>query len=269
MTTRRLDLRLAARRDDARAPGRDGRPPRLPAGALRRRAASTPAARARRRNCCGRWRSPASPPATSCCCRSRSGPATPRAWGRRRATFLHWVSALIALPAIAYAGRPFFRSALGALRARRTNMDVPISLGVLLASAMSLHETDRRRHARLFRRGDHPAVLPAGRPLSRPARRAAAPARRPSTCWRCRPPRSPCSTPTAAAASCRRRGCGRAMRVLVAAGERIGVDGRVAAGRERHRHQPDRRREHAQAGGARHRRLRRHAQPDRRRWSSR
>ncbi|SMF40419.1 Cu2+-exporting ATPase [Tistlia consotensis] len=54
---------------------------------------------------------------------------------------LHWFSALIALPAIAYAGRPFFRSALAALKARSANMDVPISLGVLLAAGMSLHET--------------------------------------------------------------------------------------------------------------------------------
>jgi Cu2+-exporting ATPase len=54
---------------------------------------------------------------------------------------MHWVSALIALPAILFAGRPFFASALTALRARRTNMDVPISIGVLLASGMSLVET--------------------------------------------------------------------------------------------------------------------------------
>ena len=54
---------------------------------------------------------------------------------------LHWVSALIAMPAIAYAGRPFFASALAALRQRRTNMDVPISLGVLLVTGMSLVET--------------------------------------------------------------------------------------------------------------------------------
>ncbi len=53
----------------------------------------------------------------------------------------HWVSALIALPAVAYAGRPFFRSAWAAVRARAVNMDVPISLGLVLASAMSLVET--------------------------------------------------------------------------------------------------------------------------------
>jgi Cu2+-exporting ATPase len=53
----------------------------------------------------------------------------------------HWISALIALPAVVYAGRPFFRSAAGALRSGSLNMDVPISLAVILASAMSLYET--------------------------------------------------------------------------------------------------------------------------------
>ncbi len=55
----------------------------------------------------------------------------------------HWVSALIALPTVAYAGQPFFRSALDALKAGRVNMDVPISLGVILATLMSLYQTAR------------------------------------------------------------------------------------------------------------------------------
>ena len=58
-------------------------------------------------------------------------------------TMLHWVSALIVLPAIAYSGQPFFRSAIAALKVRSTNMDVPISLAVILACAMSLFETVR------------------------------------------------------------------------------------------------------------------------------
>ncbi len=55
--------------------------------------------------------------------------------------FFHWLSALITLPAAAYAGQPFFRSALAALRTRGVNMDVPISIGVVLALGMSVVET--------------------------------------------------------------------------------------------------------------------------------
>ncbi len=55
--------------------------------------------------------------------------------------FFHWMSALIAIPAAAYAGQPFFRSAYRALRTRNVNMDVPITVGVLLALGMSLVET--------------------------------------------------------------------------------------------------------------------------------
>ncbi len=55
--------------------------------------------------------------------------------------FFHWLSAFIALPAVAYAGQPFFRSAIGALKTGRTNMDVPISIGIMLALIMSVVET--------------------------------------------------------------------------------------------------------------------------------
>ncbi len=54
-----------------------------------------------------------------------------------------WICAAIALPTIAFSAQPFFRNALGALSARRLNMDVPISPAILLAAAMSLHETAR------------------------------------------------------------------------------------------------------------------------------
>ena len=53
----------------------------------------------------------------------------------------HWMSALIAFPALLYAGRPFFRSAFASLARGQTNMDVPISIGVTLAFALSLFET--------------------------------------------------------------------------------------------------------------------------------
>lgn len=55
--------------------------------------------------------------------------------------FFHWLSALLVMPAAAYAGQPFYRSAIAGLRARKLNMDVPISLGIVLAIGMSLYET--------------------------------------------------------------------------------------------------------------------------------
>src|SRR5436190_23012048 len=64
--------------------------------------------------------------------------------GAETRDLFHWLSAFIALPALAYSGQIFFRSAWHALRHRRTNMDVPISLGVLLAFGMSLYETAQR-----------------------------------------------------------------------------------------------------------------------------
>ncbi len=64
---------------------------------------------------------------------SDMGPAT--------RSFMHWLSALIAIPAILYCIRPFARSAVGALSRGRSNMDVPITIGVTIATGMSLFET--------------------------------------------------------------------------------------------------------------------------------
>lgn len=71
------------------------------------------------------------------------------AGGVTRDTF-HWLSAMIALPVVAYSGRPFFASALAALRRGRTNMDVPISIGVLLATLLSLYETSQSQEHAYF-----------------------------------------------------------------------------------------------------------------------
>lgn len=56
-------------------------------------------------------------------------------------SLMHWVSALIVLPAATYAGMPFYKSAWNALKGRRLNMDVPISLAVILTCGMSLFQT--------------------------------------------------------------------------------------------------------------------------------
>ena len=65
-------------------------------------------------------------------------------------TLFHWLSAAIALPAVLYAAQPFFRNALTALRVGRLNMDVPISLALVLASGMSLYETAAGGHEAYF-----------------------------------------------------------------------------------------------------------------------
>ena len=64
--------------------------------------------------------------------------------------FFHWLSALIALPTVAYSGRPFFRSAFDALSSGRLNMDVPIVIGVTLAVALSLVQTMQHQHHAYF-----------------------------------------------------------------------------------------------------------------------
>ncbi len=142
---------------------------------------------------------------------------------------MHWLSALIALPAIAYAGQPFFRSALAALASGRTNMDVPISIGIALAAAMSLFETVRSgphayfdsavtllffllvgRYLDLRARGRVRQVAEQLVTLAGRAVTVVLPAGR----FESRAPSNVAAGET----------------ILVAAGERIGVDGRVSEG---------------------------------------
>ncbi|MFK7751601.1 MAG: heavy metal translocating P-type ATPase [Sedimentitalea sp.] len=62
----------------------------------------------------------------------------------------HWISAAITFPTIAFAAQPFFANAWSALSVRRLNMDVPISLAILLALATSLWETMLSGHHAYF-----------------------------------------------------------------------------------------------------------------------
>jgi Cu2+-exporting ATPase len=144
-------------------------------------------------------------------------------------TLFHWLSALIALPAVAYAGQPFFRSAAAALSARRVNMDVPISLGVLLATGMSVYQTARGSEQVYF----DAAVtllffLLVGRALdSRMRVRAAGAA---ANLVGLRGAFATVLTAGGETIRMAARNLEPGMHVLTAAGERFAVDGRITAG---------------------------------------
>lgn len=63
--------------------------------------------------------------------------------GTNTKQIMHAISGVIALPAVAFSGRPFFRSAWSVLKRGRANMDVPISLAIVLAFTVSVVETIR------------------------------------------------------------------------------------------------------------------------------
>ncbi len=63
--------------------------------------------------------------------------------GSNTKQIMHAISGVIALPAVVFSGRPFFRSAWSVLKRGRANMDVPISLAIILAFAVSVVETIR------------------------------------------------------------------------------------------------------------------------------
>jgi len=56
-------------------------------------------------------------------------------------TQFFWLAGAVAIPASLYAGQPFFRSAWKSLKVSATNMDVPISLAVLLSLGISVYQT--------------------------------------------------------------------------------------------------------------------------------
>jgi Cu2+-exporting ATPase len=145
-------------------------------------------------------------------------------------TLFHWLSALIALPAVAYAGQPFFRSAAQALRAGRLNMDVPVSLGVVLATLMSFHQTVRGSDQIYF----DAAVtllffLLVGRFLDQRMRVRTAGAA--ANLMGLRGMTATLIRPDGATERISSRLLQPGMRIMTVAGERFAVDGRVLGGR--------------------------------------
>ena len=63
--------------------------------------------------------------------------------GQTTRTMLHGISGVIALPAIIFSGRVFFVSAWNVLKRGHANMDVPISLALIIAFCVSVSETLR------------------------------------------------------------------------------------------------------------------------------
>ena len=55
--------------------------------------------------------------------------------------FLRWVSLFVSTPVFFYAGIPFFTSAWSAIRARQVNMDVPVSIALIVTFSASLFAT--------------------------------------------------------------------------------------------------------------------------------
>lgn len=149
--------------------------------------------------------------------------------GEHTRDLFHWISALIAFPAIGYTIRPFARSALSALRHGRANMDVPVTIGVVLATLMSLWETiTGGQHAYFDASISLLFFLLIGRYLDSRARGQARSAAEHLLALGAKAVTVLREDGTRAVIPPRQVSAG--MTVLVAAGERIGVDGIIEDG---------------------------------------
>jgi len=142
----------------------------------------------------------------------------------------HWLAAAISLPALLYSGQVFFRPAWAGLRRGQAGMDLPISVGVIAAFGLSLYETvTRGEHAYFDAAVSLLFFLLIGRVLDQMmrdrARNAVAGLARLAA--RGAMVRQPDGTQAYVAVD----GIEPGMIVMLAAGDRVPVDGRVVEGR--------------------------------------
>lgn len=61
--------------------------------------------------------------------------------GQQMKIALHLAATIFAVPCILYSSMPFLKSAIGALKVKKTNMDVPISLAIVLTTLISIQQS--------------------------------------------------------------------------------------------------------------------------------
>lgn len=143
--------------------------------------------------------------------------------GEATRSLMHWLAMLIALPVVAVAGMPFYRPAFAALRHGRMTMDLAVSLGVLAATAMSVSEVLRNGPFTWFDGATALlALLLGGRVLNHAGRRRAMQAGAELLAWQ----QGSVSriTPDGAVETIPLEAAQIGDRVLVASGERLGLD---------------------------------------------
>jgi Cu2+-exporting ATPase len=141
----------------------------------------------------------------------------------------HWISAALTVPCVAYAGRIFFVPAWRALRRGRASMDLPISIGVLAAVGLSLYDTLHDGPYAYFDAAISLIfVLLIGRTLDHVMREKARSAVR--GLEQLSPRGAHVLDATGASRYVALAEIAPGMRVLVAAGELVPVDGRIESG---------------------------------------